>query len=71
MLEWLSQIGEYLEVFINVALMFFGSILQFFEMLPSWFIFYQASLSFLPGILVPFIILGMSVSIIFLIIGRN
>lgn len=71
MLEWLSQIGDFLLMAVDLVIMFIKSTVQFFMMLPEWLTFLQAGVLFIPGILAPFAILGVLISVIFLIVGRN
>lgn len=71
MLDWLSQIGDFIGLIIDVIIMVVQSTVKFFELLPDWFIFLNTSVFLLPGILVPFVTLGIVVSVVLLIVGRN
>lgn len=71
MLAWLSQIGNFLLMIVDLVIMSVKSIVQFFAMLPEWLAFLQGGILFIPGILAPFALLGILISVIFLIVGRN
>ena len=71
MLEWLSQIGDSLLLVWNIVKSLFFSVVKFISMIPDCLAFLHTSVFLLPGILVPFIILGITISVLFLVIGRN
>lgn len=71
MLAWLSQIGNFLLMIVDLVIMSVKSIVQFFTMLPEWLAFLHGGILFIPGILAPFALLGILISVIFLIVGRN
>lgn len=71
MFDWLLQIADFLKMVVNIVLMLLSSIVQFFAMLPSWITFLHTGVLLVPSILAPFILLGISLSVVLLIVGRN
>lgn len=71
MLEWLTQIGDSLSLVWNIFISLFFSVIKFISMIPEWLAFLHGSVLLLPGIFVPFIILGIGISVLFFIMGRN
>lgn len=71
MLEWLSQIGDFLLLIVNVVIMVVSSTLKFLLMIPQWLTFLHLGTAMLPGIIVPFVVAGISLTVVLLILGRN
>ncbi len=71
MLEWLSQIGDFLLLIVNVVITFLSSTVKLLTMIPQWLSFLHLGTASLPGIIAPFIICGITLTAVLLILGRH
>lgn len=71
MLDFFAQIGEVLLAIVDLIVNVVTSLVKFFTMVPSWIAFLVTSVGYLPGIVVSFILVGVFISVILLIVGRN
>lgn len=66
----LSTIGDFLYAVVNLLLNFIGGIIQLLQILPSALSMVMNSVSTMPSVLVAFAVGLISVSVVYLIIGR-
>lgn len=66
----LSTIGDFLYAVVNLLLNFIGGIIQLLQILPSALSMVMNSVSSMPSVLVSFAVGLISVSVVYLIIGR-
>lgn len=65
-----QAIGDFLYAVVNLLLNFVGGIIQLLQMLPSALTMVMNSVSTMPSVLVAFAVGLISVSVVYLIIGR-
>lgn len=65
-----SAIGDFLYAVVNLLLNFIGGIIQLLNILPSSLTMVMNSVAFMPSVLVSFAVGLISVSVVYLIIGR-
>lgn len=65
-----QTIGDFLYAVVNLLLNFIGGILQLLQMLPSALTMVMNSVASMPSVLVSFAVGLISVSVVYLIIGR-
>lgn len=66
----LSAIGEFLYAAVNMLLNFIGGVVQLLQILPSALSMVMNSVATMPSVLVSFAVGLISVSVVYLIIGR-
>lgn len=66
----LSTIGDFLYAVVNLLLNFIGGIIQLLQILPSALSMVMNSVATMPSVLVSFAVGLISVSVVYLIIGR-
>lgn len=66
----LSTIGDFLYAVVNLLLNFVGGIIQLLQILPSALSMVMNSVATMPSVLVSFAVGLISVSVVYLIIGR-
>lgn len=71
MLSWLSQLGNFILTVVNFVVMFLTSTVNFLLMIPRWLTFLQLGTTALPGVIAPFALTGIFLTVILLIMGRN
>ena len=71
MLEWLTQLGDFILMVVNFVVMFLTSTVNFLLKIPRWLTFLQLGTTALPGIIAPFALTGIMLTAILLIIGRH
>lgn len=71
MVEFFSGISSIITTLVDLVINLVSGIVQFFLMLPDFLLFYNYSVGLMPAVLIPFVLLGVSISLILLIIGRN
>lgn len=67
----LAEILEFLEAVGGFIISTLQAILEFLVMIPQWIAMLGTSVAFIPGILLPFAMLGMFITILLLLMGRN
>lgn len=70
MMQFLQSIVDFFAMIVDFVASIVDGILTFFMMIPSYVTFLTASVGFMPDILIPFIMLGVFISVLFIIIGR-
>lgn len=65
-----QTIGDFLYAVVNLLLNFIGGIIQLLQMLPSALTMVMNSIATMPSVLVSFAVGLISVSVVYLIIGR-
>lgn len=70
MLEFFQQFGEWLGLIVDGIVMVFKSMFQFISMIPAWVTLLTGVETQLPVVIAPFIIMGITVSVVLLIVGR-
>lgn len=66
----LSTIGDFLYAAVNLLLNFIGGVIQLLQILPSALSMVMNSVATMPSVLVSFAVGLISVSVVYLIIGR-
>lgn len=67
----MADILKLLESFGGFIVSVLKAILEFFIMIPQWISMLTTSVAFIPGILLPFVMLGIFITLLLLIMGRN
>lgn len=67
----LAEILEFLEAVGGFIISTLQAILEFLVMIPQWIAMLGTAVAFIPGILLPFAMLGMFITILLLLMGRN
>lgn len=67
----MAEILKFLEAVGGFIISILQSILEFFIMIPQWIAMLTTSVAFIPGILLPFVMLGIFITLLLLIMGRN
>lgn len=70
MLEWLRSIGEFLLALVGLLISFVQGIAQLIAMIPSALAMTTSSIASMPLVLTAFAVGLISVSVVYLIIGR-
>lgn len=71
MLSFLSSIGETLLLAVNVIISVFKGFLTVINLMPQMLSMLMVYTAALPSYVVPFVVAGFSLSIAYLIVGRN
>lgn len=71
MIDFFQMIGTVLKTILNLVITFVESIVQFFTLCFEFVSYLGTVVSYIPAPLVAFIMIGISVSVILMIIGRN
>lgn len=71
MVEFFSGIADVLTMIVDLVIMVVKSIINFIILLPSWKAFLVSSFLYLPGIVLPFVMYGLILTVIFFIIGKQ
>lgn len=66
--QWISNLFE---ILFNFIVNFIDSILNFLKILPTVLTFLFSSISYLPDVLISFATIGITISIVLLLIGRQ
>ena len=70
MLSWLASIGNSFVVFIQFLISTISGILSVFGLIAQSLVFLGLSWGFLPSVLLVFAVAGVSIVVVFLLIGR-
>lgn len=70
MLSWLSSIGESIGIFIQFVTSTISGIVSVFGLIGQCFTFLTVSWGYLPSVLLVFITAGLTITIVFQLIGR-
>lgn len=70
MLSWLASIGNSFVVFIQFLISTISGILSVFALIAQSLVFLRLSWGFLPSVLLVFAVAGVSIVVVFLLIGR-
>lgn len=71
MLEFLQNIADAIFTVFQLLVNIINGIIQFFVMLPQFTTYLQTVFAYVPSPLVVFLILGVLISVVLLIVGRN
>lgn len=71
MLQFLKNIADAIFTVFQLLINIVTGIIQFFAMLPQFVTYLQTVFAYIPSPLVVFLFLGVSISIVLLIVGRN
>lgn len=71
MLDFLSTFANAVYVLFNLLINIVNGILQFFMMLPQFIAYLETVFAYVPAPLVVFLMMGVLISVILLIVGRN
>lgn len=71
MLDFLQNIADALFTVFQLLVNIINGIIQFFVMLPQFTTYLQTVFAYVPSPLVVFLILGVLISVVLLIVGRN
>lgn len=71
MLEFFSSIADAIFTVFKLLLNMVNGLVQFFLMLPQFLAYLTTVFSYVPAPLVVFLSLGVTISVILLIVGRN
>ena len=71
MLEFISQIVDFVLVALKMVLNFLRSLVQIVMMIPQWLGFIGDMIGMLPSVLVAFAMLGILISVMLFVAGRN
>lgn len=69
-LSWLSSIGESIGIFIQFVTSTISGIVSVFGLIGQCFAFLTFSFGYLPSVLLVFITAGLTITIVFQLIGR-
>ena len=67
----LAEIVDFIGSIVGLVSSMVSSLLQFFVMIPQWLGMLGTSVALIPGILFPFAMLGIFITLLLLIMGRN
>lgn len=70
MLSWLSSIGESIGVFVQFVTSMISGILSVFGLIGQCWAFLTVSWGYMPSVLLVFITAGLTITIVFQLIGR-
>lgn len=70
MVAFLSSIADALLTVFDILFLIIKSLVQFIVMIPTWLVFLTTSVGYVPGVILPFIMFGISLSVILFLIGR-
>lgn len=71
MLEFLSGIADTLTLIVELIIIVITSMVKFVMMIPQWLAFLTTSFLYIPGIILPFVMFALIVTIIFFLIGKQ
>jgi hypothetical protein len=71
MLDFLKQIASVISVVFDGILSTLQATVTLFLNIPKFVVFITSSVALLPPVLVPFIVFGVTASVLLLILGRN
>ena len=71
MVDFFSGIADVMTTRSDLVVMVVKSIVSFISLVPSWLSFLTSSLLYLPGIILPFVMFGLILTVIFFIIGKQ
>lgn len=71
MLEFLSTLANALFTVFNLLINMVKGLLQFFSMIPQFLAYLETVFAYVPAPLVVFLMMGVLISVILLIVGRN
>lgn len=71
MVEFFKMIGTVITTGLNFLWSFVSGIVQFFTLIPQFVAYATEAVAFLPSPLVAFVMMGVSVSVLLMIVGRN
>lgn len=69
-LNWLSSIGESIGIFIQFVTSTISGILSVFALVGRSFVFLTSAVSYLPSVLLVFVTAGLTITIVYHLIGR-
>lgn len=69
--EFLQWLGSIIETIFNFFANLLSSFISFFKIIPTIIIFVTSSIGYLPSMVMVFATVGITVSILFLVLGRN
>lgn len=71
MLDFLSNIADALFTVFNLLVNMIKGLIQFFMMIPQFIAYLTSVFAYVPAPLVVFLMLGVLISVVLLIVGRN
>lgn len=70
MLNFLKGIADAIVTIFDILFLIIKSLLQFVMMIPTWLTFLTTAVGYVPGVILPFIMFGLSLSVILFLIGK-
>ena len=70
MLSWLGSIGDAFGIIMQVVTSFFSGILAVFSLVAEGMVYIVAILGFLPSVVLGFAMAGLTICVVFHLIGR-
>lgn len=71
MIEFFKMIGTAIATGFNLILSFVSGIVQFFTLIGEFIAYVTEAVAFLPAPLIAFCMMGVTVSVLLMVIGRN
>lgn len=70
-IDFLKELGQFFQTFLDMAVNFIQQLLTFIKLIPVGVTMLVTSVGYLPSILIVFATLSITVSVIYLVLGRG